>query len=98
MTTWRSGNTLTSGALGENHDRRPFMANHRTLERDTIERAYAPGAPRHGDVKAGGAVAGRPVGAVVGAAIGAASGATAGLVDEKRRDDTVVAISEERRL
>ena len=66
------------------------MANHRTLERDTIERADVPGAPCHGDVKAGGAV--------VGGAIGAASGATAGLVDEKRRDDTVVATREERRL
>ena len=74
------------------------MANHRTLERDTIERADVPGAPCHGEVKAGGAVVGKPVGAVVGGAIDAASGATAGLVDEKRRDDTVVATREERRL
>jgi hypothetical protein len=37
------------------------------------------------------------VGAVVGGAIGAAAGTTAGAVDEKAKDDTVVATREVRR-
>ena len=78
------------------------MDDHRTLERDTIEKDYVPGVPRHGDEKAGGAVvggvAGIAVGAVVGGVIGAASGATAGLLDEKRKDDEVIVTHEERSL
>lgn len=93
---------------------------HETIERttvtddgvertETIDKVYAPGTPRHGDEKAGGAVAGGvagaavgavvggPVGAVVGGAIGAASGATAGLADEEAKDDEVVVTREVRR-
>jgi uncharacterized protein YcfJ len=121
MTTWRSDSTLMMSALGANHDRRPAMDDHRTLERDTvtddgverretIEKDYVPGVPRHSDEKAGGAVVGGvagiavgaviggPVGAVIGGAIGAASGATAGLLDEKRKDDEVIVTHEERSL
>ena len=81
----------------------------RIVERDTVlddghehhevaGKEYAPGAERHGDEEAGGAVAGGvagaavgavvggPVGAVIGGAIGAAGGATAGLVDEEHTD------------
>ena len=76
---------------------------------ETIEKEYAPEAPRHGDEEAGGAVAGGvagaavgavvggPVGAVVGGAIGAASGATAGLADEETKDHEVVVTREVRR-
>lgn len=97
------------------------MNQNPTVERDTVrddgierrevvEKEYAPGAPRHGDEKAGGAVAGGlagaavgavvggPVGAVVGGAIGAATGATAGLADEASKDhEEVVVTREERR-
>jgi outer membrane lipoprotein SlyB len=66
--------------------------------REVVERVHSPGAPRHGDEQAGGAVAGGvagavagtvvggPVGTVVGGAIGATAGATAGLADEKSKD------------
>ena len=96
------------------------MQENRTVERDTVvdngverrevvQKEYAPGAPRHGDEEAGGAVAGGvagaavgavvggPVGAVIGGAIGAAGGATAGLADEERKDHEVVVEREERR-
>ena len=78
--------------------------------RETLREDYVPGAPRHGDEEAGGAVAGGvggavvgaviggPVGAVVGGAIGAATGATAGAIDEKSKDDEVVVKREERPL
>ncbi|HEY6013349.1 MAG TPA: hypothetical protein VIU37_05065 [Candidatus Limnocylindrales bacterium] len=84
------------------------MTDHQTIERTTvvhdgIERdetieEVRPGAPRHGDEEAGGAIAGGvggaavgavvggPVGAVVGGAIGAATGATAGAADERAKD------------
>ena len=98
------------------------MNDSRIVERDTVlddghehrevvEKEYAPGAERHGDEQAGGAVAGGvagavvgavvggPVGAVIGGAIGAAGGATAGLVDEEHKDGKdVVVTREERRL
>lgn len=97
------------------------MTEHRTVEsetitddgverRETLRKDYVPGAPRHGDEEAGGAVAGGvaggvagavvggPVGAVVGGAIGAVSGATAGAIDEKSKDDEVVVTREEPRL
>ena len=72
--------------------------------RETVEKDYVTGAP-HGDEEAGGAVGGAvagavvggPVGAVVGGAVGAAAGTTAGAVDEKAKDDKVVATREVRR-
>ena len=77
--------------------------------REAVEKEYAPGAPHHGDEKAGGAVAGGlagaavgavvggPVGAVVGGAIGAATGATAGLADEASKDHEKVVVKREER-
>jgi uncharacterized protein YcfJ len=77
---------------------------------ETLREDYVPGAPRHGDEEAGGAVAGGvggavvgavvggPVGAVVGGAIGAASGATAGAIDQKSKEEEVVVTHEERPL
>ncbi len=96
------------------------MNENRIVERDTVlddghgdhevvEKEYAPGAERHGDEKAGGAVAGGvagaavgavvggPVGAVIGGAIGAAGGATAGLVDEEHKDGEDVVVKHEER-
>lgn len=100
------------------------MTEHESIERktvtddgverhETIEKDYAPGAPRHGDEEAGGAVkggvaggvagavVGGPVGAVVGGAIGAASGATAGAADEASKDhaakDEEVVVTREER-
>jgi uncharacterized protein YcfJ len=121
MTRWRSDSTLARSAdRRETRTGDPAVTD-RIVERETItddgiERRetlredYVPGAGRHGDEEAGGAVAGGvagavvgavvggPVGAVVGGAIGAATGATAGAIDQKHKDDEVVVKHDERPL